>query len=59
MLGNKKSLLCGPEIIRNPEKQKVDGIRLEEETKLNSVRKWPLKRVGVTSGYSKFRVTRY
>lgn len=36
MLENKKSLLCGPEIIRNPEKQRADGIRLEEETKLNS-----------------------
>lgn len=38
MLENKKSSLCGPEDVRNPEKQKAFGIRLKEETKLNSVK---------------------
>lgn len=48
MLGT-KNFLCVPEIIRNPERQKTIGIELEEETKLNSVRKRLLKKVGVTS----------
>lgn len=39
MLESKKSFFYSPEIKRNPEKQKPIGIRLEEETKLNSVRK--------------------
>lgn len=30
MLENKKSSLCGPEVIRNPEKQKAFEIRLKE-----------------------------
>lgn len=59
MLENKKGFLCGPEIIRNPERQKAIRIRLEEETKLNAVRKRLPKNVGVTSGYSKVRISRY
>lgn len=58
MLESKKSFLYGPEIKRNPEKQKAIGIRLEE-TKLNSVRKRLQKKVGITSGYPKLRVIRY
>lgn len=46
---DKNSFLYGPEIKKNPEKQKAIEIRLEIETKLNSVRKRLPKKVGVTS----------
>lgn len=57
ILEGKKSSLCGPEITRNPEKQKAIRIQLEGETKLNLVRKRLLKKVGATSGYSKLRLS--
>lgn len=59
MLERKKSSLCGPKMIRNPERQRAVEMRLKEETKLNSVMRRLLEKVGATCEYSKLRVNRY
>lgn len=51
ILESKKSSIWGPEVIRNPKRQKAFGHQIEGRSQ-GKLRKRLLKKVGTASGYS-------